>query len=269
MPIHCPITIAPLNADEFAAMDYRVMGHAFASQNDLGRLCDECVYEADLKTRLLADGFKQVHTQVPVMVSHQSFSKTYQLDLVVEQALYELKTTTRLTGEHETQLLNYMLLLGLGRGKLLNFRPVKVEGQLRATSLTQEERRKFTLSASNWRELTPACGTLRQALIDLLSDWGAFLDIALYQEALIHLFGGAQVVEQRLPLSRLGANLGSQRFTLHAPGIAFRLTAFTEDQPTIEHQLRRLLALTNLRAMQWINLNHAHIEFKTLTRSGE
>jgi GxxExxY protein len=269
MPIHCPITIANLNADEFAAVDYRVMGHAYASQNDLGRLCEECAYETDLKTRLRADGFKQVHTQVPVTVSHQSFSKTYQLDLVVENALYELKAATRLIGEHDTQLLNYMLLLGLGRGKLLNFRPAKVEGQIRATSLSQEDRRKFTLIGDTWRELSPACGLLRQKLVDLLSDWGAFLDFALYQEALTHLLGGAGAVEQRVPLSRNDAELGTQRFTLHAPGIAFRITAVTDDQSGIENHLRRLLALTKLRAIQWINLNHARIELKTLMRSGE
>ena len=38
MPIHCPITIAALNADEFEKLDYRVMGNAYASQNELGRL---------------------------------------------------------------------------------------------------------------------------------------------------------------------------------------------------------------------------------------
>jgi len=78
-----------------------------------------------------------------------------------------------------------------------------------------------------------------------------------------------RLVEQRVPLSRNGAKLGDQRFTTHAPGIAFRLTAFTEDQPAIENHLRRLLALTDLRALQWINLNHARIELKTLMRSGQ
>lgn len=269
MPIHCPIMIASLSADEFAAVDYKVMGHAYACHNDLGWLCDERIYEADLKNRLLADGFKRVYTQVPVTVSHKGFSKTYNLDLVVEDALYELKATARLVGENDAQIFNYMLLLGLGRGKLLNFRPAKVEGLIRATSLSQADRRNFNLITNGWQQLTPACGALRQTLVDLLSDWGAFLDIALYQEALTHLLGGANIVEQRIPLSRSGASLGTQRFTVHAPGIAFRLTAFTEDQRGIENQMRRLLALTNLQAIQWINLNHAQIEMKTLIRSGE
>src|SRR5580698_11155974 len=138
MPIHCPITIGPLSADEFEQVDYRVMGLAYASQNELGRLCDECAYEADLKARLLADGFRSVQTQVPVTITHRDFSKTYRLDLVADDALYELKAGTALVGEHETQLLHYIFLLGLRRGKLLNLRPSKVQGKIVATSLSQD-----------------------------------------------------------------------------------------------------------------------------------
>ncbi len=36
-----------------------------------------------------------------------------------------------------------------------------------------------------------------------------------------------------------------------------------------ESHLRRLLALTDLRAMQWINLNHTDIQFVTLTCDGK
>ena len=80
--------IAALSADGFEKLDYRVMGHAYSSQNELGRLCDECVYEADMKARLLADGFRSVQTQVPVTVTHRDFSKTYRLDMVADDALY-------------------------------------------------------------------------------------------------------------------------------------------------------------------------------------
>src|SRR5580698_6452788 len=152
MPIHCPITIAALNADEFEKLDYRLMGHVYASQNELGRLCDECVYEADLKARLLADGFRSVQTQVPVTVTHRDFSKTYRLDLVADNTIYELKAETNLVVEHDTQLFNYMFLLGIQRGKLLNFRPSKVQGKIIATGLTFEARRRFTETSDYWSE---------------------------------------------------------------------------------------------------------------------
>src|SRR6266550_4514568 len=133
MPIHCPLSIRSLSADEFEQRDYRVMGHSYACQNELGRLCDECVYEADLKARLLGEGFREVQTQVPVTVNHGSFSKTYHLDLIADDALYELKTKTALTGEDDAQLIHYILLLGIQRGKLLNFRTPIVQGRTPTT----------------------------------------------------------------------------------------------------------------------------------------
>jgi GxxExxY protein len=266
MAIHCPVTLACLSAAEFEAIDYRVMGHAYASQNELGRLCDECAYEADLQARLLADGFRSVQTQVPVTVTHRDFSKTYRLDLVADHALCELKTDTVLVGEHEAQLFHYLFLLGIQRGKLLNFRPLKVQGKIIATSLTHAERCRFTVINSQWIDLTSGCAVLRQTIIDLLQDWGAFLDFSLYQEALIHFFGGASNVERQVNLHRHRLDLGRQRMFIHAPGVAFRITAYTESLNHIETHLRRLLALTGLKAIQWINLNHARIEFTTIQK---
>jgi GxxExxY protein len=266
MPIHCPLAVASLSADDFEALDYRVMGHAYASQNELGRLCDECAYEADIKARLLADGFHSVQTQVPVTVTHREFSKTYRIDLVAEGALYELKTDANLISDHEAQLFNYMFLLGIQRGKLLNFGASKVQGKIIATNLTQDQRRLFTETTERWLELTPACVKLRQTICDLVQDWGAFLRVSLYEEALVHLLGATSNVELRIPLTRCGVSLGLQSMLLHAPGVAFWLTAVADGQGYIESHLRRLLALTDLIAIQWINLNHSRIEFTTIRR---
>ena len=270
MPIHCPVQVKVLGPAEFEEIDYRVMGHAYASQNELGRLCDESAYEADLKARLLAKGFRSVQTQIPITVSHGDFTKKYFSDLLVDDALYDLKAEAGFVGEHEAQILNYVFLFGIQRAKLLNFRPAKVQGRLLATSLTQEARRQFTVVAERWHELTPACRKLRQTMQSLLADWGAFLDISLYQEALVHLFGGAAVTESRVRLSRGSVDLGSQRMLLHAPGVAFRLTAFSGQTDFVESHLHRLLRLTDLKAMQWINLNHSQVEFTTIeAMSGE
>ncbi len=266
MPIHCPVTIPCLDAKAFEKLDYRVMGHAYASQNELGRLCDECAYEADLQARLLADGFRSVHTQVPVTVTHREFSKTYHLDLVADNALYELKTAAAFAGEHKAQLLNYIYLLGLQRAKLLNFRPPSVEGRIVATSLTPDERRRFAEVTGRWKELTPACATLRQTLCELLADWGAFLDLTLYQEALVYFLGGESTVVRQVSLNRNALALGAQRMLVHAPGVAFRLTALTKAADSVEPHFRRLLALTDLQAIQWINLHHAQVEFTTISR---
>jgi hypothetical protein len=161
-------------------------------------------------------------------------------------------------------------LIPLGRAKLLNFRPSKVQGKIIATRLTQKVRRRFAVIAERWRDLTPSCAVVRQAMVELLHDWGAFLDVSLYQEALIHFLGGASNVERQVNLHRNELELGGQRMLMHAAGMAFRITAFTDGQAQIESHLRRLFSLTRLKAIQWINLNHSKIEFTTIKRlSGE
>jgi GxxExxY protein len=250
--------------DEFQSVDYRVMGHAFATRNDLGQFCDEAIYEADLAARLRRNGFRDVKTQVPVTVTFRDFAKTYYLDLLADDALYELKANRNLTSDHESQLLNYIFLLGLRRGKLLNFRPVKVQGKMVATSLTQEARRQFKSVTARWQDLTPNCERVRRTMCDLLQDWGAFLELALYEAALVQLLGGATEVEQRVSLARDGLELGNQPMLILDQNVAFRLTAFTGARDFVEQHLRRLLLLTGLRALQWINLNHTQIEFITI-----
>ena len=49
MPVECQMQIAKLSTEEFRDLDYRVMKHAFDSQNSLGRLADERIYQADLR----------------------------------------------------------------------------------------------------------------------------------------------------------------------------------------------------------------------------
>jgi GxxExxY protein len=224
------------------------------------------VYETDLAARLQADGFRDVHTQQPVTVTHDDFSKTYYLDLLADGALYELKSAAALSGEHQAQLLHYMLLLGLRCGKLLDFGPDSVVGKLVATRLTPEVRRQFAVDATRWQDITPTCNNLRGVMTDLLADWGAFLQVPLYQEALTHFMGGEEQVAGRVPLARAGLPLGTQRTHVHAPGVAFIVTAHTTGLPFHEINLRKLLALTPLAALQWLNLNHATVGFVTLTR---
>src|SRR5436190_23908801 len=112
MPITSPVPSNPFTQQEFAQLDYLVMRHAFECQNQLGRLCDELIYQNDLATRLRGAGLP-VRTEVPITVTCRDFTKRYSRDLVVAYAgIYELKSAPGLIGEHEAQLLNYLFLRG-------------------------------------------------------------------------------------------------------------------------------------------------------------
>jgi len=204
MPISSPLLLNPVNQEAFAQLDYEVMRHAFECQRQLGRLCDEVIYQNDLAERLQGAGLA-ARKEVPVTATHGDFAKTYSLDLVVAHAgIYELKTARDLAGEHEAQLLNYLFLCGAQHGKLINFRSTQVQSRFINTSLTLTERRQFDLELNRWKEREQTDQTFRESLLGLLQDWGCWLDLALYTKALIHFAGGESHVVKRVPLARGG-----------------------------------------------------------------
>ncbi len=105
-----------------------------------------------------------------------------------------------------------------------------------------------------------------QLFVALLEDWGAFLDFALYTEAITHFFGGESAVSRMVPLNREGVALGNQRMHLLNAESAFRVTAMTKGSAQFENQLNSLLRLTPIKNLYWINLNHHQIEFVTLRK---
>lgn len=267
-PFHCPIPLRRLTRPEFDEMSRLVMADVFASQNELGRLCDEAVYQNDIARRLDAAGLGPVAKEVPVTVSWRDFAKTYYLDLVVQSAfICELKTVTALLSEHESQLLHYLLLLDVPHGKLINLRPPSVEYRTVNAVVSEEDRHSFRIATDRWQPQTPRCRQLSDLLDELLDAWGAFLDCNLYEEALVHFLGGELEVRQPVPLARDGFPLGTQAATLLSENIAFRLTALAADaRQGYEAQLRRFLALTPLTALHWINLRHHEAQIVTISK---
>ena len=266
MPITGPPALSPISQEEFAQLDYGVMRMAFECQNQLGRLCDEAIYQRDLAARLMATGLA-ADMEVPLRVTHGSFAKTYSLDLVVAQAgIYELKTVRGLAGAHEAQLLNYLFLCGAQRGRLVNFRPAQVESRFVNATLTPAERREFSVEQGGWHERDETDRVFRESLLGLLRDWGCWLDVALYTEALIHFSGGEGRAVQRLPLTRGDVNLGQQCFHLLNQETAFRITALTEGISEYEPHLRAMLRLSPLRTLHWVNLARRNVRLVSLNR---
>lgn len=266
MPIRCEIKFKTLPEAAFLQLDDQVRLHAFASQNDLGRYCDEAIYKADLALRLEAVGLRPVRRDVPIVVSHEDFAKEYRLACVVrDAAIYELKAVGVLGRHHQGDLLNTLYLLEQPRGVLINFRTSSLEHRFVSTKLTLAGRREFTVADERWERLSKNCDALRERMVALLRDWGAFLDTALYHEALVHfLSAGGAFVDSR-EIVRAGHVLGTQKMFLLSRNVALRLTAHTASAPRVEAHLRRLLQHTQLQAIQWINLNHERVEFVTLT----
>jgi GxxExxY protein len=197
---------------------------AYDSQNALGRLCDERVYEKDLARRLVASGLNSMYTQVPLVVRHGAFRKDYRLDLLADGALYELKTVASFIPEHDAQILNYSMLLAVNHGKQLNFRSERIQGRLRFNVIQPHHRQQVAFDEILWSPQSHQCETLLQRTKELVTDWGGFLDFRLYEEALIFGFGGPETATKRLPLKFEGTELGTHRFNSHSENVCFMVS---------------------------------------------
>jgi GxxExxY protein len=265
MPVEIPVEIQTIGQRRFHELDTALMGIAFELQNSLGNLCDERIYQSELAYRCDKVGI-QCHREVEVRVFHRSFVKSYFLDLLVELGvIYEFKTVRALAPSHHSQLLNYLLLTATHHGKLVNFRTKSVESQFVSTNLSHDERKSYHLSDSNWHE-TDESFRLKATLIDLLADWGAFLDINLYRDALLHLLNGPESGLFPVAIQLQGRTAGFQNMCLLNSEQAWHLSALKTHLQAHENQIRRLLHHTHLTSIHWINLNHREITLKSLQK---
>ena len=103
-------------------------------------------------------------------------------------------------------------------------------------------------------------------MIDLFNDWGAFLEIDLYRDAITHFLGGLEAVVRRIHIYSGEQVLGEQEVHLLTDDTAFAVSAITDSSDSMRIHLERFLAHTPLAHLQWINLNHHRLEFATLSK---
>ena len=248
MPIHCAIPFANLTRNEFIERDELVMKCAYATQNKLGRLCDEQVYENELAERLRAAGLKNILTQVPVRVTHGLFTKEYRLDLVANDAVYELKTVTQFAPAHDAQVFNYAMCLGIRCIKLLNIQGAKVNGKLRITPVTTDQRHTCKIITSGWQRLSPRCQLFKEQLTAIIDDLGGYLEASLYEEALSCILPAP---ETRLAVTSNCIVLGTHSTRMQSDHIAFHVSAYTHYVEQQRPHLQRLLATLPLKCLHW------------------
>ena len=266
MPIVCDSKVKRLSQDEFHAIDRVVMRQAFDVQNELGRFYDEKVYQNELLFRLESLGLSTA-SEVLIKVVHHDFVKHYFLDLFVEHgAVYELKAVDFLVGKHQSQLLHYLILLSLHHGKLVNFKPKSVEHRFVSTQISSPSRLDVCFDERNWIESVPEDQLVKQTLHELIGDWGAFLDVDLYEEAILHFLGGYEKRVHSLDVSVGARIVGQQKVCLLQDDIALHVSAVKRNQSSYQKHIARLFDHTRLTQIQWVNFNQNKIEMKTLKK---
>jgi len=265
VPIDCPVTFPNLTDDEMRSIDYRVMANAFATQNELGRLCDEPVYQANLANRLNAIGIS-ASVEVPIAVSFRQFTTRLSLDLVVDERVpYELKAVSELSEEHESQLLNYMLLTNARRGKLINFRTESVKSRFVNAVMDASDRQEFRINATGWE----GDAAFEQLVTDLVRDWGTSLELSLYTQAVIECLGGKDNVIRHLPMRSASGFMGSQRFHVVDDQTAFHITMFPDGiKPGHSKHLQKLIQPSPLDRLYWVNIARHELRLQTIRTTG-
>jgi len=268
MPIEVSTRIQAYDQEEFHALDRRIMGVVFEVHNEFGRLWEEDLYKCETAARCGAIRLEPAEREVRIRVSHESFVKGYFMDMLFfHDFMLEAKVAERLVAGHRGQALNYLLLAGLKHGRLVNLRTERVQHEFVSTTLTPEERRRFSVVESDWVEMNAESRQLKAKTIELLEDWGAFLEVNLYREALVHFLGGSGSVCKAVEVFSGSRRVGTQNLNLLNEDTGFALTTKQEGAGVMRDHLGRLLDHTRLKAIQWINLSRHRAEFTTLSKA--
>ena len=260
MPIHRTTeTIRPTQS-EFGQIAYDVMNCVYDIHNEFGRFFDEAVYKRELANRM-----PDMELELPVTVSHGTFSKLYKLDvLALKRGIFEFKAAECIVARHRGQTINYLLLFDLPHGKIINVRPERVDDEFVNCQLRLDELRAPCVNRSSFESAVAGASFFYEHLISMIQDWGSGLETSLYEEALTHFLGGEERVLLPVPVYGAKGHLHYQKMRLLAPEVAFKITAFPGRLETFEVHSRRLLQHTTLKAIHWANITHKHVNFTTL-----
>ena len=261
MPVRVGVELRRMGDTEFSDCVYGVMGHAFDIQCELGRLFHESIYQQALACRL-----RDARCEVPVHVHFDGFNKTYFLDLLVDGgAVFELKAVESISEQHRRQLLQYLFLVDLPHGKLVNFRAERVQHEFVNNTLTHRDRTSFAVEDAGWDPLGQR--HLKPQMIDLLRDWGTGLDVDLYGQAAAHFCGQSPDERTMTTIHVNDRIVGNQPVRMAQPGVALKCSALPpKRQSEYEPHLRRFLHHTDLDHIQWINITRQVVSFKTIKR---
>jgi GxxExxY protein len=187
VPIECLFEVEPISKSRFHEIDYQVMRVVFDTQNELGRLYHESVYQSEVAEKCSAFELSVI-TEGEILLKLQDFTKSYFIDALVDNgALYELKAVETLQERHEAQLLNYLFLTGLSEGKLVNFSSPSVQYRFVSTTIAPEDRFLFTHNFSEWNaDRLPIRHRIVELVDSILKEWGDAFSMFTFTRT--HLF---------------------------------------------------------------------------------
>lgn len=270
MPIRPSKAVTQLSEEDFKKIAHDVVGRAFDLHSEFGILFPENVYKHELADRCAKLGYRDVVTEFPIELTHKTFQKTLYVDLLIDGgALFELKAQLGIVDAHRAQTLNYLFLADLNRSKLINFGAGSLEHEFVSTWVDRAKRYEQDFADHDWSAIGPGCDAFRRLIRDLLDDWGGWLTLPLYIEALVHLLGGCETVVSQIEIDSNGSKPLLQKAHLLSERVAFKLTGLPGSLDGCGRHIQRWLDRTQLAGVQWVNLYQRDVRLYTLRRKIE
>ncbi len=254
------MSIVRLSQDEFKAISFQVMEHVFAIHNKFGRFFDERVYKLELQSRMPG-----VQLEVGIELNHRSFSKTLFVDSIVHGgAMFEFKAVEAIHPRHRAQCIQYLLLLGLAHGKLINVRSEKVQHEFVNCQTRLIDSRSPRIQEVDWNAGIAGAEAFQCNLLSVVRDWGCGLTVSLYEEAVTHFLTTESTGLIKVPVYGQRGLIAHQPLRLAAPDVAFKVTAFKKRDCAFVSHASRLIQHTQLTAIHWANIESEQITFTTI-----
>ena len=109
---------------------YKIIGAAMEVHNEMNWGLLEPVYNEALHLELLDRGIHNEREKaLPCYYKHHLLEKHYQMDIVVDDIILELKSVSEINSAHRAQLFNYMRLTKKPIGLLINFGQESLQGE--------------------------------------------------------------------------------------------------------------------------------------------
>lgn len=109
---------------------YQIIGASMEVHDELNWGLLEPIYNEALHMELLDRGIsneREMH--LPCFYKNRKLDKFYQMDLVVDDVIVELKSVVELNSAHRAQLFNYLRLTRKPIGLLINFGQPTLQGE--------------------------------------------------------------------------------------------------------------------------------------------
>ena len=119
-----------MDARKYKDIVYKIIGAAMEVHNEMNWGLLEPVYNEALHLELLGRGIENEREKaIACYYKGQLLEKHYQMDIVVDDIIVELKSVDELNSAHRAQLFNYLRLTKKPIGLLINFGQDSLQGE--------------------------------------------------------------------------------------------------------------------------------------------